>query len=125
MKSISIAEYKTKLAEDKPRKYRNKPLVVDGERFDSRKEYRRYKELVMWQSAGEVKNLRRQVTFALNVNGIHIADYVADHVFSLKDKNGFFTKIVEDVKSKATKTRAYEIKKKLVRALYGVDIQEV
>jgi len=33
--------------------------------------------------------------------------------------------VVEDVKSKATKTAVYQLKKKLVKALYGVEIVEV
>lgn len=33
--------------------------------------------------------------------------------------------IVEDVKSKATKTRVYELKKKLMREKFGIEIQEV
>jgi hypothetical protein len=33
--------------------------------------------------------------------------------------------VTEDVKSKATKTAVYQLKKKLVKALYGVDIVEV
>lgn len=32
---------------------------------------------------------------------------------------------MEDVKSKATKTRAYEIKKKLLAERYGIVIREV
>ena len=34
-------------------------------------------------------------------------------------------KVVEDVKSEATKTRVYEIKKKLLREKFGIEIREV
>lgn len=33
--------------------------------------------------------------------------------------------VVEDVKSKATKTPLYQLKKKLVKALYGIDVKEI
>jgi hypothetical protein len=33
--------------------------------------------------------------------------------------------VVEDVKSKATKTRVYGIKKKLMREKFGIEIQEI
>jgi hypothetical protein len=33
--------------------------------------------------------------------------------------------VVEDVKSKPTVTRLYRVKKKLMRALHGIEIQEV
>lgn len=34
-------------------------------------------------------------------------------------------KVVEDVKSRATKTRVYEIKKKLLQEKFGIEIREV
>jgi hypothetical protein len=55
------------------------------------------------------------------VNGQKIADYVAD--FSFVDENGKAT--VEDVKSGPTKTASYRLKRKLVKALYGIEIVEV
>lgn len=46
--------------------------------------------------------------------------YVADFSYT---RDGVF--IVEDVKSEATKTRVYGIKKKLVRERFGVEITEI
>ena len=34
-------------------------------------------------------------------------------------------RVVEDVKSRATKTRVYEMKKKLMREKFGIEIQEI
>ena len=43
------------------------------------------------------------------------------------DCNGeiHWLRVVEDVKSPATKTRVYEIKKKLMRERFGIDVREV
>ena len=46
-------------------KYRNKPIVVDGERFDSQAEYSRWRLLDMHQKEGRITNLQRQVPFML------------------------------------------------------------
>lgn len=73
------------------------------------------------EAAGEISDLRRQHCFSCVINGVKICDYYAD--FSYKDKDGKL--VVEDVKSIITaKNPVYRLKKKLVLALYGVDILE-
>jgi Protein of unknown function (DUF1064) len=103
------------------RKYRNTPVVVDGQRFDSKKEKRRFDELILLQKAGRIQGLVRQPSFDLVVNGMKVARYIADHRYS---ENG--NVVVEDCKSPATaKNSTYRLKKKLMKALYGIEIQEV
>jgi len=102
-------------------KFRNIPTEVDGIKFDSRAEARRYGELKLLERAGEIHGLTLQPKFPLTVGATHVCDYVGDFMFS--DKAG--VSIVEDVKSKATKTPVYRLKKKLLRALYGIEIREV
>ena len=46
-------------------KYFNKKTMVNGIEFDSRKEARRYQELLLLQRAGEIQNLRMQEKFVL------------------------------------------------------------
>ena len=46
--AISADEYRALLASEKRRKYRNQPVEIDGIRFASRAEARRYGEL-LWQ----------------------------------------------------------------------------
>jgi hypothetical protein len=58
--------------------------------------------------------------FRLVVNGIHICDYESDFTYRRDGKL-----VVEDVKSKPTVTRLYRVKKKLMRAIHGIEIQEV
>jgi len=102
-------------------KYRNRRVYVDGQTFDSKKECDRWRYLCMAQQAGEIKDLKRQVKFELNVNGQRICSYIADHTYVRKG-----VCVVEDVKSPATrKNRAYRIKAKLLKAVFGVEIFEV
>jgi hypothetical protein len=97
-------------------KYGNKK--ADG--FDSKKEGRRYAELQLMERAGEISNLRRQIEFSLHVNGEHICVYRADATY---ERNGRL--VVEDVKSPASKTPIYRIKKRLMAAVHGIEIEEV
>ncbi len=90
-------------------KYRNIKTQVDGITFDSKKEASRYGELKMLAKSGYIENLRLQPEFPLMVNGKKIGKYVADFSYF---KNG--VKIIEDVKSKATMTPVYRMKKKIL-----------
>lgn len=100
-------------------KYAAKKKELDGIKFDSRKEARRYRELTLLAAAGELKDLKLQVPFDLIVNGQKICAYRAD--FTYTDKAGQF--VVED--AKGFKTPEYRLKKKLVKACHGVEIREV
>lgn len=106
----------------KKNKYGNKKVVHGDEKFDSMKEYRRWCELLQLQSAGAVKNIVRQVTFPFIHNGVLICKYIADFAYDDISKGGI--SVVEDVKSKGTKTRVYAIKKKMMKAFYNIDILE-
>lgn len=105
----------------KGRKYRNTPTVVDGISFDSKAEMRRYLDLKLMLDAGEVSELQVHVPFALSVGGTLVCKYIADFVYT--DDAG--QRVVEDVKSPASRTSTYRLKRKLMLALYGIKIQEI
>ena len=104
-----LADYERKNMKRKPPKYRNQPTVIDGVRFASKKEGERYRILSLLESQGRIDNLRLQPRFALMVNGIKIGHYVADFQYDLSGKT-----VIEDVKSPATRTAVYKIKKKIL-----------
>ena len=52
-------------AQRKERKYRNEPTVSHGITFDSKKEARRYEELLLMLKAGTIRKLKLQVDFTL------------------------------------------------------------
>lgn len=104
------------------RKYRNTPVEVDGVKFDSKAEARRYGELLLLLRAGEIAGLEVQPKFVLTVNGVKVCKYFGD--FAYVAVNG--ARVVEDVKSAATRTNpVYRLKKKLLKACEGIDITEV
>lgn len=100
-----------------PNKFGAIATEVDGIRFASKKEARRYRELSLLEKAGQIHRLRLQVRYPLVVNGVKIGHYTADFVYT---ENG--AEVVED--SKGVRTRDYILRAKLMRALYGVTILE-
>jgi hypothetical protein len=93
---------------------------VDGITFASKSEARRYAELKLLERAGAIYDLTLQPRFDLSVNGVKIGTYVAD----FRDVDGETHEIlVEDVKG--VRTPVYRLKAKLVKALYGIAVQEV
>jgi hypothetical protein len=101
-------------------KFGNHKVSQDGIVFDSRAELRRYDELCLLIRSGNISHLRVHVPFQIVVNGQNICKYIADFVYNENGKQ-----VVEDVKSTATKTDVYMLKKKLMKAAMGVEIVEV
>lgn len=115
-------------AEEKRSKYGNQKTEVEGVKFDSKKEAARFRQLLWAQGAGEISDLKLQEEFTLagaytTPKGVRVRAirYRCDFSYILPSGE----KVVEDVKSKATKTRVYEIKKKLLRERYGIEIREI
>lgn len=101
-------------------KYRAIKTEVDGIRFDSKREAARYLELKTLLKGKKIGALSLQPKFSLVVNGQKICTYIADFAY-LDLKTGL--RVIEDVKG--VKTPIYNLKKKLVRALHGIEITEV
>lgn len=120
-------------------KYNSEKITVDGETFHSKKESRRWKELLLLENAGKIQDLRRQVPFVLipaqyetyerwsKKTGErlkdgqrcieHGCDYIADFVYCIGDEI-----IVED--TKGVRTADYIIKRKLMLYIHGIRIRE-
>lgn len=123
----------------KGNKYHNSAVIVDGISFQSMKEARRWRELKLMEIAGMIHGLTRQKKYVLipaqrepdtvgkrggKIKGKLIereCSYYAD--FFYYDKDG--RKVVEDVKSPATRTEQYKIKRKLMMYVHGIQIVEV
>ena len=98
--------------------------TVDGIEHDSKKEAARWQELNLMLRARIIEDLQRQVRFELipKQDGERACTYIADFVY-IDRKTG--QKVVEDVKSPATRTEAYRIKRKLMLLVHGIRIKEI
>lgn len=108
-------------------KFNAKPQVIDGIRFASQKEGRRYSELRILERAGKINNLEVQPEFKFSVDGRPVrfpsgrqAKYVADFAYFDPALN---RRVILDVKG--FKTDVYKLKKAFVEAMYpGTIIEE-
>lgn len=105
-------------------KYKNQKIIVNEIKFDSKKEAKRYQELLLTQKAGLITDLKRQVpyilvpAFNLNKKRYRNMSYIADFTYKQNGKE-----IVED--TKGYRTEVYKIKKKLMAYIYQIEIKEV
>lgn len=110
---------------------------MDGEVFDSAKEYRRFCQLELLEKAHKISDLRKQVKYVLiptqrepdttgprgGVKKGKVIEnecaYIADFVY-VNDKG---ETVVED--TKGFRTKDYIIKRKLMLYMHGIRIQEI
>lgn len=114
---ISLGEYR-KLAR-KPPKYRNRPKRIDGIYFPSGKEAQRYLDLQLLQKAGAITGLILHPRYPLEVMSVVLGEYIADFQYYERGQ-----KVVEDVKSKITRTPIYRWKIRHLKAQYGIEVRE-
>ena len=113
----------------KERKYKNKKTEIDGHKFDSLKEARRYQELQLMVRAKIIRNLDLQPKFLLcgpvkdpaTGKQLRARYYLADFRYVINETNEI---MVEDVKSAATaKDKTYRLKRHFFLDQYGDDFK--
>lgn len=99
-------------------KYGAVPTIVDGIRFASKREAKRYGELKILAQSREIFELRMQWKFPLHtIDNKKVSSYIADFVYL---ENGKL--VVEDVKG--VRTPLYRLKRKWLKAEYGIVVKE-
>lgn len=94
-------------------------MKIEGIWFHSQREGSRYLVLKQLEKLGLIRNLRLQVPYLIEINGIKICKYNADFVYFDVAKG---VEVVED--SKGYQTKDYKLKKKMVEAYYSIKILE-
>lgn len=103
-----------------------KPTWVDGIRFASQAESKRYSALRLLERAGVIHSLEVQPVFPLDVVNprtgevIQVGIYKADFRYV---ETAHDWPVVEDVKG--MKTVVYRLKKRMVEGQYGITITEI
>ena len=83
-------------------------------------ESQRYLYLKSLERAGTVKDLELQVKFPIVINGEKICSYIADFRYKRQNQQDEWYDIVED--AKGFETPEFKLKKKLMKAVHGVEI---
>ena len=121
-------------------KYHNQPtdrvLPADNViKFQSRREARRYDELMLMLKGGAIRKFKLQPQFTLQESFItpegkrvQAIRYTADFSYEKRMLNAgieTWVSVVEDVKVKPTQTPQYRTKKKLMAEKSGIEIAEI
>lgn len=119
-------------------KYGADKVEINGIKFDSKREARRYRELALLERAGSITDLRLQVKFVLipaqrepdtigKRGGVKRGKlierecaYIADFVYTDTSTG---EQVVED--TKGMRTTEYIIKRKLMLYVHGIRIKEI
>ena len=105
------------IIEDKPNKYFNKKVTIDGHTFDSMKEANRYCELQILEKAGKISEIELQPSFDIcpqvrwNGRTLRKLRYISDFMYTEDGK-----KIVEDCKG--FRNKVYLLKRSLFLTQY-------
>ncbi len=97
-------------------KFGNVATVVDGKRFASGREAKRYGELRLLERAGLISGLKLQPRYPLTVNGCPVTVYFGD--FDYVEGGQLVT---ED--SKGVQTDVFKLKAKLFAAIHGREVR--
>ncbi len=118
-------------ATPKPSKYRNVKVMIDGEKFDSKREAAEWQRLRLRERAGEIFHLRRQVPIDLqcpdpespvgDVGALTVAVFVADFVY--RDTADAKEHVI-DVKG-GKETAMFTLKRKWLFLQSGIEIEVV
>lgn len=118
------AAKKSRESSGKKSKYRNIKTEINGIKFDSKREAKRYQELMVLMNSGAISDLRLQEDITLQEaytkpsgERVRAIRYRADFTY-LRDGE----RVVEDTKGFRTDT--YKIKKKMAEAK-GIEIKEI
>ncbi len=103
------------LKHNRSHKFNAKAVVVDGFRFDSKREAEYYRQLKILQQSGEVLFFLRQVPIHLPGNTRYVIDFQVFYT------NG----IVEFIDVKGVETEMFKLKKRQVEDLYPFEIKIV
>lgn len=127
---MTVAQYRASMQGSATAKYHNQAVVVDGLRFDSRLEAKRYQQLKLLKAAGEVAWFTRQVPFVIAPKVTYRVDFLIvwthrnPELLNVRMGNQVFPVspvTLEDVKGFWTETS--KVKVRTVEYQYGVTIQ--
>lgn len=112
-KSTMAAAAREIQAQAKPSKYRNQVTVVDGIRFDSKREARYYEELKLRKAAGEVSYWLRQVPLHLPGGTRYVVDFL---VFFTDNKPPHYVDV------KGHQTQVFKLKRREIEHHYPIQL---
>jgi hypothetical protein len=120
--SISAEQYREMANKPKRSKYGNVKVVIDGESYDSKIEAEFHHHLKLRERIGEVYGIVRQKQFVIELGGTRICSLKVDYWFYDRRTRGMRA---VDIKGGVSDTQVFRLKAKLVKAMFGVEVEIV
>ena len=101
-------------------KFNAQKTLHNGILYDSKKEAEYAAKFEMLKKAGgkdKVAKIERQIPFSFDHNGVHICKYILDFKLTMADDRVRYLDI------KGFETREFSIKRKLLKAFYGIELE--
>jgi len=127
VKCLNSSEFQALLLKPKKNKFNNVEVILDGKRYQSKKEAKEYQDLLLRKQNGEIFDFKTQVKFPLmetakgNKRIYKSRFYAAD--FVIYNKEGDVVEVI-DTKSPPTRTQLYTLKIHLLYIKYGIEVTE-
>ena len=110
-------------------KYNNKRVTLDGITFDSIAEAARYVQLKSSQDRRDLWGLSAHAPYKFKCGQKYIADFRYTVMTAWGPEGGLkvplAVTVVEDVKSKPTRTAIYRRNKAMMKEEFGIEVQEI
>jgi hypothetical protein len=100
-------------------KYNAKKVRLDGFTFDSQREAAYYAELKLRERAHEISGIRIHPAFHIEIQGRPICKVILDFAYTTKDGDDVYVDV------KGVDTALSKLKRKMVEAAYGIDVEVV
>jgi len=122
---LTAAQFREATKAPKKGRFPRSPVeqrTCEGIVFDSKREMQRWQRLRIKEMAGLIFDLKRQISYSIEINGLHFCKYTPDAEYKTAEGQCVF----EDTKSSGTrKDAAYRLRKKAFEIYYGVKVTEV
>jgi hypothetical protein len=109
-------------------KFNAQKAEVDGITFDSKHEAERYRALRLEEKAGAIAELKIHAPLQVEINGEHVFTYLCDFIYLRRGGTRSCPGLVyEDAKGyrKGSAYQLFRLKKAVIKAALGIDIDEV
>jgi len=116
MVTIMTTEQFKAIKKPKKSKYKSVKCEHLGIKFNSLKERNQYIKYLHLQSIGEILSIKLQPRFDIIINGKFCGFYKADFEIEMPDKS------IKIVDVKGMRTTVFNLKLKIIEAMYGIKV---
>jgi len=124
---MTMEEYKAQFGGSLKSKFGNSITIYNGEKFHSKKEAGYAQYLDMMIKAKRVTKYEKQIPFDIVINNVKICKYVLDYAVHYPSGVVEYVDVkpFDKRKKKFILNPVYQLKKKMMKAVHGINLKEI